>query len=108
MNMQEDVKSRNFIHKWVSNGEVAKLRAKAATAHLSFDQQCRFCEKESIDQSLLNMLTYPWIEDRVKRELLYLHGGYYNFLNCSFENWTLDFKACNVKEGRSYAAVKEQ
>ncbi|XP_019431289.1 PREDICTED: beta carbonic anhydrase 5, chloroplastic-like isoform X2 [Lupinus angustifolius] len=107
MNMQ-DVQSRNFIHKWVANGEVAKLRTKAATAHLSFDQQCRFCEKESINQSLVNMLSYPWIEDRVRRELLSLHGGYYNFKNCSFEKWTLDFKECNVtEEGRSYA-VKEQ
>ncbi|CAL0317836.1 unnamed protein product [Lupinus luteus] len=39
--------TRNFIDKWVSNGEVAKLSAKAATVHLSFDQQCRFCEKVS-------------------------------------------------------------
>ncbi|RDX93956.1 Beta carbonic anhydrase 5, chloroplastic, partial [Mucuna pruriens] len=108
MNMPGDVESRNFINKWVANGKLAKLRTKAATAHLSFDQQCRFCEKESINQSLLNLLSYPWIEDRVRRELLSLHGGYYNFSNCSFEKWTLDFKQCNVKEeGNSYV-VKEQ
>ncbi|KAE9615210.1 hypothetical protein Lal_00048417 [Lupinus albus] len=108
MNMQDVQQTRNFIHKWVSNGEVAKLRTKAATSHLSFDHQCRFCEKESINQSLVNMLSYPWIEDRVKRELLCLHGGYYNFSNCSFEKWTLDFKESNVtEEGKSYA-VKEQ
>ncbi|CAL0307803.1 unnamed protein product [Lupinus luteus] len=107
MKMQ-DVQSRNFIHKWVANGEVAKLRTKAATSHLSFDQQCRFCEKESINQSLVNMLSYPWIEDRVRRELLSLHGGYYNFKNCSFEKWTLDFKECNVTEEERSYAVKEQ
>lgn len=108
MNMPEDVESRNLIHKWVANGKLAKLRTKAATAHLSFDQQCRFCEKESINQSLLNLLSYPWIEDRVRRELLSLHGGYYNFSNCSFEKWTLDFKQCNVKEEGSNYVVKEQ
>ncbi|KAK7385387.1 hypothetical protein VNO78_31104 [Psophocarpus tetragonolobus] len=107
MNMQEDVESRNFIHKWVANGKLAKQRTKAATAHLSFGQQCRFCEKESINQSLLNLLSYPWIEDRVRRESLSLHGGYYNFSNCSFEKWTLDFKQCNKKEENSYV-VKEQ
>ncbi|WVY89613.1 hypothetical protein V8G54_035127 [Vigna mungo] len=108
MNMQDDAESRNFIQKWVATGELAKLKTTAATAHLSFDQQCRFCEKESINQSLLNLLSYPWIEDRVRRELLSLHGGYYNFNNCSFEKWTLDFERCNVKEeGISYV-VKEQ
>ncbi|CAJ1971677.1 unnamed protein product [Sphenostylis stenocarpa] len=108
MNMQEDVESRNFIHKWVASGKLAKLKTKAVTAHLSFDQQCKFCEKESINQSLLNLLSYPWIEDRVRRELLSLHGGYYNFSNCSFEKWTLDFKRCNVKEEGSSYVVKEQ
>lgn len=108
MNMPEDVESRNFIHKWVANGKLAKLRTKAATAHLSFDQQCRFCEKESINQSLLNLLSYPWIEDRVRRGLLSLHGGHYNFSKCSFEKWTLDFKACNLQEEGSSYVVKEQ
>ncbi|XP_045828208.1 beta carbonic anhydrase 5, chloroplastic-like isoform X1 [Trifolium pratense] len=108
MSMKEDTEPRNFIHNWVANGKVAKLKTKATTSHLSFDQQCRFCEKESINQSLLNLLSYPWLEDRVKKELLCIHGGYYNFSNCSFEKWTLDFKGCNVNEERSSYVVKEK
>ena len=77
----------------------------------SFWRQLRWCSfnfwQESINQSLLNLLSYPWIQDRVRKELLSLHGGYYNFSNCSFEKWTLDFKQCNVEEGSSYV-VKEQ
>ncbi|XP_016166526.1 beta carbonic anhydrase 5, chloroplastic isoform X3 [Arachis ipaensis] len=108
MKIQEDVESRSFINKWVTNGNVAKLRTKAATAHLSFAQQCRFCEKESINQSLLNMLSYPWIEDKVRSGLLSLHGGYYNFSSCTFEKWTLDFNGCTVNEESSSYAIKEQ
>ncbi|XP_057442459.1 beta carbonic anhydrase 5, chloroplastic-like [Lotus japonicus] len=108
MRMQEDVESRNFIFKWLANGKVAKLKTNAATAHLTFDQQCRFCEKESINQSLLNLLSYPWIQDRVSKKLLSLHGGYYDFSNCSFEKWTLDFEECNVREEGPEYAVKEQ
>ncbi|XP_052108213.1 beta carbonic anhydrase 5, chloroplastic isoform X4 [Arachis duranensis] len=107
MKIQEDVES-SFINKWVTNGNVAKLRTKAATAHLSFAQQCRFCEKESINQSLLNMLSYPWIEDKVRSGLLSLHGGYYNFSSCTFEKWTLDFNGCTVNEESSSYAIKEQ
>ncbi|MED6186041.1 hypothetical protein PIB30_063011 [Stylosanthes scabra] len=104
----QDVESRSFIHKWVTNGNVAKLRTKAATAHLSFSQQCRFCEKESINQSLLNMLSYPWIEDKVRRGLLSLHGGYYNFSSCTFEKWTLDFNGCTVNEENNSYVIKEE
>ncbi|KAK4276880.1 hypothetical protein QN277_014981 [Acacia crassicarpa] len=110
MNIQDDVQSRSFINKWVVNGKVAKSRTKAATAHLSFGPQCKFCEKESVNQSLLNLLSYPWIEERVKKELLSLHGGYYDFSNCSFEKWTLDWRGCNVEdeEGERSYTVKDQ
>lgn len=64
--------------------------------------------QESINQSLLNLLSYPWIEDRVKKELVSIHGGYYDFSNCSFEKWTLDFKEFNGKEGKNNYVVKEK
>lgn len=108
MKMQEDTEPRNYIHNWVANGKVAKSKTKAATSHLCFDQQCRFCEKESINQSLLNLLSYPWIKDRVRKDLLSIHGGYYDFSKCSFEKWTLDLKECNVNEERSSYVVKEK
>nr|XP_023914841.1 beta carbonic anhydrase 5, chloroplastic-like isoform X4 [Quercus suber] len=100
MSMQDDVDSRSFLEKWVINGKSAKLKAKAEAAHSSFDQQCGHCEKESINRSLLNLLTYPWIQERVRKELLSIHGGYYDFLNCSFEKWTLDLKGSSIEGGR--------
>jgi carbonic anhydrase len=33
--------------------------------------------QESINSSLLNLLTYPWINKRVNEGTLNLHGGYY-------------------------------
>eukprot|EP00261_Vitis_vinifera_P033448 XP_019074691.1 PREDICTED: beta carbonic anhydrase 5, chloroplastic isoform X3 [Vitis vinifera] len=91
MGMEEEVDS-SFIQSWVVVGKNAKLRAKATASKLSFDQQCRNCEKESINCSLLNLLTYPWIKERVERGMLSIHGGYYDFVNCTFEKWTLDYK----------------
>lgn len=106
MSMRDNGDS-SFVKSWVTNGQVAKLRTEAAANHLSFDQQCRLCEKESINRSLLNLLTYPWIKDRVRKELLFVHGGYYDFLNCTFEKWTLDFKGSNADE-RGSLLVKDQ
>ncbi|KAJ4845933.1 hypothetical protein Tsubulata_008419 [Turnera subulata] len=90
MNKQENDNS-SYVQKWVANAKVAKLRTISESTHLSFDQQCKHCEKESINCSLLNLLTYPWIEEKVRKDLLSLHGGYYDFLNCTFERWTLDY-----------------
>ncbi|KAL1100507.1 hypothetical protein V6Z11_D05G234200 [Gossypium hirsutum] len=106
MSMQDNSDS-SFIKTWVTNGKNAKLTTESAANHLSFDQQCRLCEKESINMSLMNLLTVRIIKEKVKKELLFVHGGYYDFLNCTFEKWTLDSKGGSDEEkGRFF--VKDQ
>ncbi|KAK6945800.1 Carbonic anhydrase [Dillenia turbinata] len=91
MSMQDEA-DLSFIQSWVIVGRNARLSTKASASSLSFDQQCRHCEKESINRSLVNLLSYPWIEERVKKGALSIHGGYYDFVDCAFEKWTLDYK----------------
>ncbi|KAJ4716796.1 Carbonic anhydrase [Melia azedarach] len=97
MSMEDEVDS-SFIRSWVLVGKNAKLNTKAAAHNLSFDHQCKHCEKESINCSLSNLLTYPWIEEKVRKGELSLHGGYYDFVDCTFEKWTLDYNISNSKE----------
>ncbi|GAA0158112.1 dehydratase [Lithospermum erythrorhizon] len=91
ISMQDDDNSSSFIKSWVMVGKPARLRTKAAASDLSLDQQCRHCEKESINQSLQRLLSYPWIQDKVRSGTLAIHGGYYDFTNCTFEKWTLEY-----------------
>lgn len=51
---------------------------------------CNFYVQESVNGSLMNLLTYPWIKDKVNKGELLIHGGYYDFVDCSFEKWTLE------------------
>nr|AQQ74312.1 beta-carbonic anhydrase 2a [Neurachne munroi] len=102
MSMKDDSSSGSFIKKWVSFGKSARLSTKAAAGNLSFDMQCTHCEKESINSSLLNLLTHPWIEKRVNECTLSLHGGYYNFVDCTFEKWTLEYRE-GMEGGSKYA-----
>ncbi|PKA55429.1 Carbonic anhydrase, chloroplastic [Apostasia shenzhenica] len=98
---------RSFIRDWVSIAKTARLSTEAAVGNLSFETQCAHCEKvvvESINSSLLNLLTYPWIEERVTEGVLSLHGGYYDFTNCSFDKWTLVYR--ESLEGGSKFAIK--
>ncbi|KAK8562769.1 hypothetical protein V6N12_010839 [Hibiscus sabdariffa] len=106
MSMQDDADS-SFIRSWVIVGKKAKLSTKATASNLDFDRQCTHCEKESINNSLLNLLTYPWIEEKVKKGLLSLHGGYYDFVDCTFEKWTLDYKG-SITDGNNRVIVKDR
>ncbi|CAN1332307.1 Beta carbonic anhydrase 5, chloroplastic [Linum perenne] len=92
MSMHDDVETSSFIGGWVSVGMNARTRTKAVASNLSFDNQCTHCEKESVNCTLSNLLTYPWIEEKVRSEELSIHGGYYDFVNCTFEKWTLDYQ----------------
>ncbi|XP_065871553.1 beta carbonic anhydrase 5, chloroplastic [Euphorbia lathyris] len=108
MSMHDDVETSSFIGSWVSVGMNARLRTKASASNLSFDRQCRHCEKESVNWSLRNLVSYPWIEEKLKNEELSIHGGYYNFVDCTFEKWTLDYKTSNLKHESGTVAVKDQ
>ncbi|KAI7754780.1 hypothetical protein M8C21_016761 [Ambrosia artemisiifolia] len=108
MGMEDEVNSSSFIKNWVIVGKAAKSTTKATASNLSFDQQCKHCEKESINNSLLNLLTYPWVEERVAKGLLSLHGGYYDFVNCTYEKWTLDYQRSNPKQETGGYAIKNR
>ncbi|XP_019173219.1 PREDICTED: beta carbonic anhydrase 5, chloroplastic-like isoform X1 [Ipomoea nil] len=90
MSMEDEMNSSSFLHNWVAVGKTARSKTKAVASKLGFDLQCKHCEKESINRTLLNLLTYPWIKDKVAERQLVIHGGYYDFTNCTFEKWSLD------------------
>lgn len=101
MSMQDEEDSSSFIGRWVVTGKNARLKTEAAVSTSNLDLKCRHCEKESVNFSLLNLLTYPWIEEKVRKGLLSVHGGYYDFVECTFEKWTLDYQGTKkVESGR--------
>ncbi|KAF6170404.1 hypothetical protein GIB67_014334 [Kingdonia uniflora] len=108
MSMEDEGDSSSFIRNWVVISKNAKISTKASAANLDFDQQCRHCEKESVNRSLVNLLSYPWIEERVSKGVLSIHGGYYDFINCTFEKWTLDYKGSTAGKECTKYAIKDR
>ncbi|KAJ0262840.1 Beta carbonic anhydrase 5 [Hirschfeldia incana] len=108
MSMEDEGDSRSFIHNWVVVGKKAKESTKAVASNLHFDHQCQHCEKTSINHSLERLLGYPWIEEKVRKGSLSLHGGYYDFVNCTFEKWTVDYEGSRGKNEGSGIAVKNR
>ncbi|RDX75013.1 hypothetical protein CR513_45156 [Mucuna pruriens] len=77
---------------WVQICTPARSKVKAATTELSFAEQCTNCEKEAVNVSLGNLLTYPFVRDGVVNKTLALKGAHYNFVEGTFELWDLNFK----------------
>ncbi|XP_044491043.1 carbonic anhydrase 2-like isoform X1 [Mangifera indica] len=82
----------DFIEDWVKICSSAKSKVKTECSDLSFEEQCKNCEKEAVNVSLGNLLTYPFVRDRVVKKTLALKGAHYDFVHGSFELWDLDIK----------------
>ncbi|OIW06666.1 hypothetical protein TanjilG_04060 [Lupinus angustifolius] len=83
--------STDFIEEWVKIGLPAKAKVKAAHGDAPFGELCTHCEKEAVNVSLGNLLTYPFVRDGLVNKTLALKGGYYDFVKGSFELWGLEF-----------------
>ncbi|KAM7512454.1 hypothetical protein LguiB_011329 [Lonicera macranthoides] len=80
-----------FIEDWVRIGLPAKSKVKSEYGNASLPEQCGYCEKEAVNVSLGNLLTYPFVREGLLKKTLALKGGYYDFINGSFELWGLEF-----------------
>ncbi|KAF7829359.1 carbonic anhydrase 2-like [Senna tora] len=81
-----------FIENWVQICNPAKSRVKTGESSLSFSEQCTNCEKEAVNVSLGNLLTYPFVREGLVNKTLALKGAHYDFVNGTFQLWDLDFK----------------
>ena len=68
----------SFIGKWVGLGERAKQQVLNDLPDKSQELQYRACEQASILLSLDNMMTFPWLRQRVEDHSLVLHGWYFD------------------------------
>ncbi|KAJ9169561.1 hypothetical protein P3X46_017741 [Hevea brasiliensis] len=81
-----------FIENWVQICSIAKTKVKTDYSSLSFEEQCLNCEKEAVNVSLENLLTYPFVREGLLKKTLALKGAHYDFVKGTFELWNLDFK----------------
>ncbi|GLU21613.1 hypothetical protein SLE2022_377440 [Rubroshorea leprosula] len=81
-----------FIEQWVNICANAKNKVKSDYKDLSWPEQCKHCEKEAVNVSLGNLLTYPFVREAVVNKTLAIKGAYYDFVVGTFDLWDLDFK----------------
>lgn len=69
----------DFVGRWMRIGEPAKQRVLHDLPSKTPEVQRRAAEMASILVSLENLLTFPWLQQRVEEGKLSLHGWYFDF-----------------------------
>ena len=67
-----------FINQWVSIAGEALDKARAERPDACETDLARACELWSVRLSLENLMTFPWVKDRVEDGSLSLHGWYFD------------------------------
>jgi len=68
----------SFINSWMRLAGDARTRTEQELANDVPEIQARACERHAILGSLDNLMTFPWIRERVEQGTLALHGWYFD------------------------------
>ena len=79
------IKKDGFIDRWMQIAAPAKKEVLARNDLNSLDEKIDACEKTAISYSLRNLLTHPWVRERVEHGKLRLVGYYYELHNGQLE-----------------------
>jgi carbonic anhydrase len=68
----------SFIKDWMKLAESARISVENEMADAEPEKRIRACEQHAIGVSLQNLMTFPWVRDRVNNGSLFLHGWYFD------------------------------
>ena len=74
----ETVSHEEYIQSWINIAEPALERLCELTSDEGGKERSRHCEEGAVLLSLDNLLSYPWIAERVEEGSLKLHALYYD------------------------------
>ncbi|KAJ4892606.1 hypothetical protein Rs2_19400 [Raphanus sativus] len=97
--------STDFIEDWVKICLPAKSKVISELGESAFEDQCGRCEREAVNVSLANLLTYPFVREGLVKGTLALKGGYYDFIKGAFELWGLEFGLSETSSVKDVATI---
>ncbi len=80
-------KKRTFISKWMSLVKIPTATQMKKYSPLTFKQKEELYNKKSLMGSLKNLMTFPWIKERIESDTLRLHVWYFNLLSGNLEKY---------------------
>lgn len=71
----------SYMADWMCLAESARASVMVEMPNASLREQLHACEQRAILVSLKNLMTFPWISERVNSGTLTLHGWYFDIEN---------------------------
>lgn len=68
----------SYMADWMCLAESARASVVADMPQASLEEQLHACEQRAILVSLNNLMTFPWVRERVESGALTLHGWYFD------------------------------
>lgn len=68
----------SYMADWMCLAESARASVMADMPNAPAEEQMRACEQRAILVSLKNLMTFPWVAERVNSGALTLHGWYFD------------------------------
>lgn len=91
-----DKKSYNFIAKWMDIARPAYDRVVAEYGHASFEDKTILCEQYALLNSLANLQSFPWIQERIRSNRLVVHAWYFSLATGIIHRYDQDKKSWSV------------
>ena len=85
LDSETDAGDSNFLHNWVSIAQPVLQNLPKKEDYQDPEQRQHDCEKAALKLSLKNLMTFPWIAERVEAGKLQLHGWYYDLATSTIE-----------------------
>jgi len=85
----EKAEEYSFIRPWMNIVKAASEFTEEEKKIMNETSRISACEKRAILISLDNLVSFPWIKEAIKSEILQLHGWYFDIKsgNLSEYNW---------------------
>ena len=77
----------SYIDDWMCLVESARAAVVKELPHAPAEEQQRACEQRAMLVSLDNLMTFPWIRERVMSDALTLHGWYFDIENGQLQRY---------------------
>ncbi len=71
----------DFISSWMSIVKEAREKALSESTQHTLEEQAKLCEEQALAISLRNLHSFPWIQEKVNLNLLYLHAWRFDLAN---------------------------
>ena len=85
--VNDDVAESDFIGEWITLAAPAKARAIQKVNDGSEFPMQHQCERESIVLSLENLMSFPWIKDKITEGSLHIHGWYFDITDGTLQQY---------------------